>query len=459
MWEKREKIVVLLITIMLLSNSVLIQVQGNEGFKEDRVFSEKSDINNGEFTFENPITIYTFTEMIYVNDLIYLFDATTIKILNVSIPDNHEELYSYQFQSYDFYYQDNDHWFLLPNDIFLNINHGLDYSDDEYQLFFNFYKLNSSGFILLYSNKFIITNHNFMYSSCYCLNDQVFLLADSYKNYDNPPRVIHDSYLLTYNISNISNVTLTNEYSFAALDYYYHGFEIKEDIIFFNSFERLDFRNLSDPSYSLLNQIIFDDENGRAIKLLDNDILEIINFQSGYQQPVVNEDSFYDITDITNPIELYTLTFPEYWRDKIIQDDLVICSSGNSLRFYDISNKEDPTILSEFEVKKQGIGSFQEIIVVDNYLYATRDCEYKEFMFYIFDISDLSEPVKLFPFGTSLSSQDKEKIFTMIVILIYAGIPILVVIGGGLLIFYLVKKRKKKIIQENIKMNSNENLE
>lgn len=457
MWDKREKILVIFTVFLLLSNSCFILVNGNESSDEYKISSEKSESIDRDFIFENPISLYSYSQMIYDNDLILLFDTSTLKVLNVSNPENHELLYTFQFQFSDFYYQGNDHWYILSNEILLNVNYGEDYNSNEYLLIINFYEIKNSEFNLIHSNEFTILNYDYLYPSCYYLDDQVILMADN-ETYNEPTsEYVHESYLLTYDLSDPSNVILTDEFSFASLDYHYNSFEIKNEYIFMNCFEKLDIRNFSDPGFALLNSIVYEDEDGRELNVHNNEIIEVRNIQSGYQTVHKNEYSFYDISDINSPTELYTLNFPDYWIEEAIQGDSAFCLNGDTLRIYDISDKENPTIRSEFEVKKQGIGSFDDLILTENYLYMTRTCEYKEFMFYIIDLSDLNEPIKLFPFGTSLSSIQKDKIFAAIIISLYVIVPVLFLAATGFLIFKLVQRSKRKTKLKEAEINSNEN--
>lgn len=445
MWAYRDKLIVITTILLFFSNSYLLYVNGiNESFSRDEVSSEKLEGIDNSVTINNPIMIYSYYEMILNDNKIYLFENGLITVLNVSQPDNHEILYSCQIEEYSFYYQNNVHWFPISNNIFLNVYYGEEFTLNDYLLYFNFYEIINSEFTLINSNEFNITNYSYIYSSCFYLDEEIYLMADKRIYNETTSEYIHDSYFLTYNLSDSSNVTLENEFSFEDLDYSYYGFAIRDEYIFMNSFEQLDIRNFSDTTMNLLHTIIYNDDNGRGFKFYENNIMEISNIQSGYQTVDVNEYTFYDITDVINPIELYTLIFPLYWQKLVIQDDLAIYTKNDILRFYDISDKDNLEIISEYEVKKQGIGHFEQAIMSEDYLFATRECEYKDFMFYIFDISDLNEPIKFFPFGTSLSSTDREKIFMIVLISLYIGLPVLFIASGSFLVFKITQKRKNK---------------
>jgi len=449
MWEYRDKLIVSIIILLFFSNSYFLYVYGiNENISKDKVLSEKLEGIDNSVTINNLLMIYSYYEMILNDNKIFLFENGLITVLNVSQPDNHEILYSCQIEEYFFYFPDNIHWFQISNNIFLNVYYGKQYTSNDYLLYyllyFNFYEIINSEFTLINSNEFNITNYRNIYSSCFYLDEEIYLMADKRIYNETTSEYIHDSYFLTYNLSDPSNVTLENVFSFEDLDYSYYGFAIRDEYIFMNSFEQLDIRNFSDTTMNLLHTIIYDDDNGRGFKFYENNIMEISNIQSGYQTVSVNEYTFYDITDVINPIELYTLIFPLYWQKLVIQDDLAIYTINDILRFYDISDRDNLEIISEYEVKKQGIGYFKQAIMSEDFLFATRECEYKDFMFYIFDISDLNEPIKLFPFGTSLSSTDREKIFMIVLMSLYIGLPVLFIASGGFLIFKITQKRKNK---------------
>ncbi len=150
-----------------------------------------------------------------------------------------------------------------------------------------------------------------------------------------------------------------------------------------------------------------------------------------------------DCSNPSSPINVSKFDNYELISDIEIYDNVGYLVTSNKLIILDITDVENILTLGEYTIRNQGNTYFSYLKVQDDIVYTIGPSEHDDRYFFIFDCTDLTNPIKFYPRGIRISS---ETLFTVTIISTYAGIilgPILIIVG----LFFLVRKLKQRKIK------------
>ncbi len=147
-----------------------------------------------------------------------------------------------------------------------------------------------------------------------------------------------------------------------------------------------------------------------------------------------------DCSNPSAPINVSKFESTEIINDIEIHNNVGYLTLATKLVILDLTDIENMITLGEYTLRNQGNTYFHSLKVHGDILYTIGPSEHYDRYFFIFDCSDLTDPIRLYPKGMRISS---EILFNLTIFAMYTGIilgPIIIIIG----LYFLVKKLKQR---------------